>query len=83
MQKFNLLETIKATEIMESMENLFSTPFGIITTSLDLAIVCFLIYKAFKILKETRAWQLIKGILTLLLVTFVSDLVNFKEYRKV
>ena len=78
MQKFNLLETIKATEIMESMENLFSTPFGIITTSLDLAIVCFLIYKAFKILKETRAWQLIKGILTLLLVTFVSDLVNFK-----
>ena len=78
MQNFNLLESIKSTKIMESIGNLFNTPFGIITAILDLAIVCFLIYKAFKILKETRAWQLIKGILVLLLVTFVSELVNFK-----
>ena len=65
MQNLNLLEALKSTKIMESISNLVSTPFGMITAILDLAIVCFIIYKTFKILKETRAWQLIKGILFL------------------
>lgn len=78
MQNLNLLEALKSTKIMESISNLVSTPFGMITAILDLAIVCFIIYKTFKILKETRAWQLIKGILFLIFITFLSDLVNFK-----
>lgn len=78
MQNLNLLDMMKSTKILESIENLFNTPFDVITTILDITIVCFVIYKAFKILKETRAWQLIKGILILLAITFVSELVNFK-----
>ena len=78
MQNLNLLEIMKQSEILDSFVNVFSTPFGIITTILDLVLVCFIIYKIFKILKETRAWQLIKGILMLLIITLISELVNFK-----
>ena len=78
MGSFNLVEIVKKSTILDAIRNVFNTPFGLITTMLDLLIVLFLTYHAFKILKETRAWQLLKGIITLLIVTFVSDLVNFK-----
>ena len=78
MPNFNLLEYMEQSKLLESLKNIFNTPFGIITTFLDLIIVVFLIYKTFKILKETRAWQLIKGILTLLIITLISEFVNFK-----
>lgn len=78
MPNFNLLEYMEQSKLLESLKNIFNTPFGIITTFLDLIIVVFLIYKTFRILKETRAWQLIKGILTLLIITLISDFVNFR-----
>ena len=78
MGSFNLVEIVKKSTILDAIRNVFNTPFGLITTILDLLIVFFLAYHAFKILKETRAWQLLKGIITLLIVTFISDLVNFK-----
>ena len=78
MGSFNLVEIVKKSTIVDAIRNVFNTPCGLITTMLDLLIVLFLTYHAFKILKETRAWQLLKGIITLLIVTFVSDLVNFK-----
>ena len=39
---------------------------------LDLLIVLFLLYKAVKFLRKTRAWQLLKGIAILVIVTLVS-----------
>ncbi len=78
MQNLNLLEIMKQSEILDSFVNVFSTPFGIITTILDLVLVCFIIYKTFKILKETRAWQLIKGILMLLIITLISNIYNWR-----
>lgn len=49
---------------------------SIVTTILDLTIVVFLIYKVFNILKGTRAWQLLKGIVILIVVTLLSDFLN-------
>ena len=47
-------------------------PFSILTTVLDIVIVLFIVYKAFKMLKDTRAWQLLKGIAILIIITLLS-----------
>ena len=44
----------------------------VLTTVLYIVIVIFFIYKASKMLKDTRAWQLLKGIIVLILITIVS-----------
>lgn len=72
------LKGIYQTEIIEYIESLYLNPIRLIFTILDLVIVVFLIYKAFKILKETRAWQLLKGIAFLVIITFLSGVLNFK-----
>lgn len=43
---------------------------------IDIAILAFIIYKLFKVLRETRAIQLIKGIAILLFSLVVSDWLN-------
>ena len=63
------LESFYKTQILK---NINTSPLSLITTILDLVIVVFLIYKAFKMLKETRAWQLLKGIAVLIAITFIS-----------
>lgn len=42
------------------------------TDILDIAIVAFVIYKVMEFIKETRAQQLVKGLLVLVLATFLS-----------
>ena len=66
------LESFYKTQFVENFNNLWTNPLSLITTILDLVIVIFLIYKAFKMLKETRAWQLLKGIVVLIIITFIS-----------
>lgn len=65
-----------------TLANFASNPFNVITTILDVLIVIFFIYKAAKMIKDTRAWQLIKGILILVVITLLSgflklNIVNF------
>ncbi len=65
-----------------TLANLSSSPFNVVTTILDVLIVIFFIYKATKMIKDTRAWQLIKGILVLIVITLLSgffklNIVNF------
>ena len=67
---------------IENFANFTSNPFNIITTILDFVIVIFFIYKAIKMLKNTRAWQLLKGIVALIVITLISgflklNIVNF------
>ncbi len=57
-------------------ENFSSNPFNVVTTILDVIIVIFFIYKATKMIKDTRAWQLIKGIITLIVITLISGLLK-------
>ncbi len=60
---------------MRSLLDNLATGIGI-TDIIDILIVAFVIYKVLGFIKETRAEQLIKGLLVLVLVTFLSDVFN-------
>ena len=64
--------------IMSYIKSLQENPFELITLILDLAIVIFLLYCFFKVVRGSRAWQLIKGIAFLIIATWVSGLLNLK-----
>ena len=67
----NALKSFYETQILTKLSSL--GVFGIISFVLDITIVLFLIYKAFGLLKGTRAWQLLKGIVVLVIVTYLSS----------
>lgn len=60
------------TEVLGGLENLYGNPLRLIASILDIIIVIFLIYKAVKLLRKTRVWQLLKGIAVLVILTLVS-----------
>ncbi len=62
--------------IVAYIEKLWNTPLLLIMSILDVIVVVFLLYKIFQILKGTRAWQLLKGILILILATFISEVLK-------
>jgi diadenylate cyclase len=45
--------------------------------AIDISIVAFIMYKILEFIKETRAQQLIRGLVILIVIFFVSDLLNF------
>ena len=58
--------------IVTYFNELMQNPIRIISLILDLAIVIFLAYKLLKLVKNSRVWQLIKGIILLIVVTVLS-----------
>ena len=72
------ISSIYHNHILGFMNSLYANPWSLITTILDLIIVVFLIYKAFRLLEKTRAWQLLKGILILVIITFISGVLKLK-----
>ncbi len=64
--------------IMNYFRSLSENPFAIITLIIDITIVIFLFYYFFKIVKGSRAWQLIKGIILLVIITALSSVLNLK-----
>ncbi|MFR8103743.1 MAG: diadenylate cyclase CdaA [Clostridia bacterium] len=64
--------------IVQYMQTLYQYPIKLISLILDLVIVIFLGYKLIKILKNSRAWQLVKGIALLIIVTALSSILNLK-----
>lgn len=71
-------ESFYKDNIVEYIKSLQTNPFQLITLIIDLALVLFLLYCFFKIVKGSRAWQLIKGIALLIIATWVSGLLNLK-----
>jgi len=61
-------------EILQFFANTFSD-FGL-TDAIDIIIVTFVVYYLLKLILETRAQQIIKGILLLVIATFVSDVME-------
>lgn len=61
-----------------NMENYIQTlqnnPFNLIMFILDISIVILVLIKVFKIVKESRAWQLLKGILLIIVIVAVSSI---------
>ena len=71
-------ESFYKENIVSYIKSLQSSPFQLITLILDISIVLFLLYCFFKIVKGSRAWQLIKGIVLLVCATWISGLLNLK-----
>ena len=53
-------------------------PLSIIRAVVDIGIVSYLVYKLIVLVRETRAWQLIKGILLILAATELSKMLGLK-----
>ena len=60
-------------DITNYFESLKNSPIKIIPLIIDIVIVLFLAVKLVNIIKETRAWQLIKGIAFLIIATILSS----------
>ena len=71
-------ENFYTDNILGYIRSLQENPFELITLIIDLAIVIFLIYSFLKVVKGSRAWQLIKGIVLLIVITWLSGLLNLK-----
>ena len=66
----NAFKSFYENQILSNLTNMGIL--GVIAFVLDITIVLFLIYKAFGLLKGTRAFQLLKGIVVLIIITFFS-----------
>ena len=62
--------------IAEYLQMLQEYPVKLVMLIIDLVIVIFLAYKLLQIVKGTRAWQLLKGIVFLIIATAVSGLLQ-------
>ncbi len=71
-------ESFYKDNILSYIKSLQANPFELITLILDLTIVIFLLYWFFKVVKGSRAWQLIKGIALFIVITWISGLFNLK-----
>ena len=71
-------ENFYKDNIVEYIKSLQTNPFELVTLIIDITIVIFLMYCFFKIVRGSRAWQLIKGIAVLIIATWMSGLFNLK-----
>ena len=60
------------------IQTLHDYPIKLILLIIDISIVAFLAIKFFKIVKNTRAWQLLRGIILLVVVTALSSIFELK-----
>lgn len=56
----------------------FTDPLEALKSLVDISIVSYLTFKIIQLVKETRAWQLVKGIVVILVMTWVSDILNLR-----
>ena len=59
-------------------QEIFNNPIRIVPLILDLAIVIYIIYKFIKSARNSRAWQLLKGIVLIVLITILSGILQFR-----
>jgi diadenylate cyclase len=56
----------------------YNNPMDIIRALIDISIVSYLLYKIVQLVKETRAWQLIKGILVIVVAAKLSEMLELR-----
>ena len=72
----NLINNINAYfqhNIVDYVNNFYQYPIKLIPVVLDLVLVIYLLYKLIKAAKKTRVWQLLKGIVLLVIITALSS----------
>lgn len=62
--------------LLDVLRSVSENPLNLVTIILDAVIVLFLLYCFVRIVKGSRAWQLIKGIAFLIIATWISRLLN-------
>ena len=62
--------------ILAYIRTLQEYPIKLVSLILDIAIVVFLAYQLLRIVKDSRAWQLVKGIALLIIATALSKVLN-------
>lgn len=72
----NMLNSFYEQNILSYIKIWQEYPIKLVTLIVDMAIVIFLAYKLLKIVKDSRAWQLVKGIAFLVIATSISGLFN-------
>lgn len=78
-ENFNTtLKELYQVNIVEYLQSLYNQPFRLVMLILDLAIVIFVITKLINFAKGSRAWQLLKGIVFLVIATAVSGILELK-----
>lgn len=75
---WNSLQLYFQENIVDYMNSLYQYPIKIVTLIIDIAIVLYLIYKFFKMSKNSRLMQLIKGIALYVVITALSSLLNLQ-----
>lgn len=60
------------------MTELSQSPFRLLILLLDLVIVAYILYKFIVYAKKSRVWQLLKGILFILIITAISEVLQLK-----
>ena len=75
---FDELNTGNVGNISDYFKSLGDSPLNVITFIIDITIVIVLIYYFIKFAKETKVWQLVKGIVFLIIITFLSGLFRLK-----
>lgn len=74
----NMLNNFYDQNILSYIRLWQEYPIKLVVLILDISIVIFLAYQLLRIVKDSRAWQLVKGIAFLVLATAVSELLNFR-----
>lgn len=74
----NIFEKFYNENIVEYFKTLQESPLKMFTFIIDITIVFFLLYYAIKMVRGSRAWQLIKGIALLVIITLLSGFLNLK-----
>ena len=72
----NVGTQINMEEIVNYLKSLPGNPLKIVALIVDLGIVLFLIVKLVKLIQGTRALQLLKGIILLIIITFISGILQ-------
>lgn len=72
------LQSFYEKDILGYIKTLYDNPLNLITLIIDLAIVLFLVWELLKFARKSRAWQLLKGIVLLIIATFLSNFLHLK-----
>ena len=65
-------------DFVDYISDLSSHPWQIVTFVLDITIVIFLLVYFIKVAKKSRVWQLLKGIVLLIIITVLSSLFELR-----
>ncbi len=72
----NMFNSFYENNILSYIRVWQEQPFKLVTLIIDITLVIFLAYELLRIVKDSRAWQLVKGIALLIVATALSGLLN-------